>query len=1176
MEEFKEYNGGMTNPTPVIMLTLLINKQRLEKVTGADGFESRKFVTYTEQLPVTICADNVLYPRFLLERKPTGALCNSPAKCHHAHHDGRTHGNLCARALKGLECPADCTFVHTVEFPKKDGTSATGASSASGGARGSKPMESKMMCWKWLMQHLGLNAPKCDGCGYAHSFESQAKPAHFDEFVKRLTSGTLVTQTQMDEVMRVIISAATSEGPEHDAVMEMCSNGKLPPFSRSAASHWFRIWFRAANKLRSGSDKTALALFSAPGGLEETMVWQTVRHFHTCHTSQEMASKKIFGLTNNKVVPPSSKTLTAGSISVCQGGCSCWHGAHFSTSTGVAHMQLDEDNFNGITTSSKQVEDPASIIKEHTTKLAHMQEVKKLLNEKGVSSHRKVEAMADYKQLQLQLAAIRDRYFQTYPKTPVFKSADNIVLKAPEATEAVINMVITPTDFSVDLPPVIPSGPMTEEERAHYEQLELAYRARLQAKLQEQEAKVQEQKRIIKEKQDYLTKMAATAATINSLRTMPDADALTAARSELLDLFYDFKDATPVNGIKFSVFSITGKRIIYTKDSEWFVPAPGGLSLVKADSSMILAPVKEAIDAVTAEAYASFTASGASKELTFWTYIKPSTREIWDNFSTSGTQLSWDAFCQDVSNKRDTWDNLGVIRYSYSKGKDTSKKGKKRQNTHEEDDAELIEEVIIDINCPEKKMYANFWDFYFARPKTDIRAGFVGSPWGSKLAVAEPVLFEQFLNASATSQDLFDGSFKHTQLAAKDPERYPAFVAALQAHGYTVCCNHSDQNRADFMLPGPNKLTFDRWILESFTRSAAYAVYTSNKGTSWRTATRYANVIKANITGLTLEKFTEREYDIMSYIYSAASKNVGIEHGGVTLDTFLTAPADYLDFYSTPAFTIKTFAQHTSDRAEGWKTVGKFRRLAEALRALPSFTWADPSLIKSILKAVGSIAPIVAKITTVEEMVEQIYNSGAMPLGAKLSFTHKDTAYTVVTSLFDGIFIQLLQEMARSQPNATQIKALLQLLPSTDAAAMETRDQVVALLQAKHQDQMSAVEAEKAEILGSKPRDFKAKRTTKEAALRQNEAKMSALRAINLSAMLHKCLLPPPASGLALIFRPLPSSSAPWTLLLVQMPPPPCPPRSRLLPACPRRRLCLRLPRPTSWQTSKAIPRLSW
>ena len=147
------------------------------------------------------------------------------------------------------------------------------------------------------------------------------------------------------------------------------------------------------------------------------------------------------------------------------------------------------------------------------------------------------------------------------------------------------------------------------------------------------------------------------------------------------------------------------------------MPIAGTASFTEADDYKVMTPIHKAFAAVTVADYEAYVASGASAVIGYWEYIKPNVRDTWTHFASSKKTLSWDDFCADVTTKRDEWDNMGVIRYFTTKGKDTSKKGKKRHNAVEEDDAEEIEHVEIDLSCPEKKLYADFWSFYFKTPK---------------------------------------------------------------------------------------------------------------------------------------------------------------------------------------------------------------------------------------------------------------------------------------------------------------------------------------------------------------------------------------------------------------------------------------------------------------------------
>jgi hypothetical protein len=108
-------------------------------------------------------------------------------------------------------------------------------------------------------------------------------------------------------------------------------------------------------------------------------------------------------------------------------------------------------------------------------------------------------------------------------------------------------------------------------------------------------------------------------------------------------------------------------------------------------------------------------------------------------YSTFNVQKPWLKFLEDVNNKRYEWDELGVVRRierKWSKGEGFTE----------------FEDITIDIHCPEKKEYLDFWSWYFKIPKYDIRSGLIGEEWASLIAQSEPVLFSKFLSERQLNQ----------------------------------------------------------------------------------------------------------------------------------------------------------------------------------------------------------------------------------------------------------------------------------------------------------------------------------------------------------------------------------------------------------------------------------------
>jgi len=422
---------------------------------------------------------------------------------------------------------------------------------------------------------------------------------------------------------------------------------------------------------------------------------------------------------------------------------------------------------------------------------------------------------------------------------------------------------------------------------------------------------------------------------------------------------------------------------------------------------------------------------------------------MWTKFTefSSSHNLSWDTFCVDVVNKRDEWDHLGTIRLAKGRVVDDDK----------------VEEFIV-LDCPEKKMYADFWAFYFKIPKTDIRAGFVGHEWASKLAIAEPALFSDFLEI-----------------------RGDALIPEMRG------------DQQDDKI-----LTFASWIQQDVKRANAKLVYDQFTDCAWSSAYNFANVVKPKLGNtLSFHEFVDQEYLVLAYVKSFASDNVGLLYGGVSLETFSTRPVEYLKFYEG-AFRSYSFEKFLKDCAENWEFTDRketpkkqvhnlaylFEKVIEAEIALQNAENAptpddkviakarsklivaqsvSASEIKAILDAYASRCSITAsELVDVNVMIKKILVNESMLYGSCIMFQHTGITYTVTASIFDGILLSLVQALQQAKPDLNLVERLFKLLPVDNEQASQIISSAVFNLRALHADEVKATETALASTTASK------------------------------------------------------------------------------------------------------------
>jgi len=1015
-----------------VKFTAHIPRTRKENVTGEDGFTSRKDVTTIEDVEMTCCADNIRYTASLALRRPVDGLCTNPKKCGLAHFDARAYGTgLCGFQISTGTCKCRGKFIHIKEAPTAPETASVASSGgASHGPRAPRTVVARpaprMMCWMNEASELGVGGIKCthgDRCSYAHTEAQQVEKDYMPEFRKRFAAGTLITQAVVDEVVRVLMTNETYRADILDLV-----DGSWPALCRKALSSWFRLWFRAVTKLRTEEDPTALALFGEANGLEENMVWETVRRFQSCTSSFAMAEKRVFGASTSRIIGITSKKHD-GQVTICQGGKSCNHGAHYPVCLGADNKpnpadntvfgQVDLDNFNGVITHTS-ADNRVELLSQYQVTQAKYVLADADTKEKFIGPLALREREAKRRDLREQMETIRAKYLNSYPKMQVIPADTVLVVRAPVVKTVVADVKVDLADTSLfsKLPELTADEIRARDEKSARDRIMMEARA--------------EERRIAKAAADAdanakaeaerLEREVAKEMLVTAIREYAEnpSDPIT-LRCMFYEHAFETVDASTVTSRNYPTHTMEGKPIIYSVmgpdgTARNMMRVPKVLDLVSAFEHMRSA-FAEATKEMTVDIAQEYISSGAIDHISFWMYIKSSlVREAWSQFKASSSESSWTDFYARVNSKKEEWDNAGITRQVVHAARNR-RNGKSKHSKFDDDDGP-VDEVIeyVDENCIIKKQYANFWAYFNKLPMTAIGAGFVVSAWASTLAVAEPALFSEYLKCKTT-------------------------------------------------------IKFDNWIQDNAVRAAVKVVYDAHD-CSWNQAQVFSTIVQVRAPDVSFDEYIGNQYDVVDYCFSPASKNIGSVGGGVSWSVFKTNPSEYLDFYAHQSSVEETLETYKAKRAGGWSTV----RYGSVVRTvLNSLTSVMPGEFKAVAKKMDSVAHFsTLKLDSLEKMISFIHENGHHPLGQKFVFIHKGTTYEVATSLWDGILYKLMVELSSQEPNVETISALRKLLPLTDADATTKRDEAVT-------SKLVAVQQIKVKQIASDIANLKGKRRDREA-----------------------------------------------------------------------------------------------
>lgn len=323
---------------PSIELQFPITTRVRTIVTDDAGFQREEWRMQPSVRSLVLCRRNLDFPILCAQGQHEQARNlphHHPRDCRLPHWN-RADGNLCGACLVGSPCAPTCTLIHPLNFPKIELASSVGATASSVGATHyRRPHGKTLICKAALANFYDITIPRgencCPGaatCKFAHAEEDLVSPA-FDYFERLCRNDEMPTRLQkwLDEVIRVLSSS---------------SGVVLPPHDPSCVSDWFQLWHEMVKSKRK-DDPTFLRLF--PDSQEEELVWELVRRFKTCKTSEHMLRAELGG---DRTFLAFAQSDDRTKWALCQGGRLCKHGIHLdSTDKDGTTKAVCLNNLNG-------------------------------------------------------------------------------------------------------------------------------------------------------------------------------------------------------------------------------------------------------------------------------------------------------------------------------------------------------------------------------------------------------------------------------------------------------------------------------------------------------------------------------------------------------------------------------------------------------------------------------------------------------------------------------------------------------------------------------------------------------------------------------------------------------------------------------------------------------------
>ena len=1035
-------------PVTTYSVPSLGRTERVE-VTHEDGWTGVETVCHPRVFE-GMCLENLLWTVAhnlgCTELRPH--LCANPRTCGLAHWDGKTHGNLCGAALIGA-CPHGdrCRHVHlaeTINIPAEAvvGGGATGGAGTGAPRRRAPAPASRLperICWKWFL-HLAYpeRYAECSGhCTYAHGEDRQHIPPEFRAFDELVAGPAEPLLRHLQAAIDEIVKVTTEYERAHPTSITSMNRGVLPAFDKAAHSTWYSLWFRGRDNLRKGEkgDPQALALFGEADNPRERLVWVTALRLQTCYNSEPMAALKSGLVPEIKVIGRTDAVLPSDRCTVCQGGCTCMHGAHVpeleftkegdrvvSVHAGKSKA-IDLENFNGRRSTPQPRQDLTLDYRAYIAALAAY-ETNKIKVGEVLSGHVRTARERLSTPLKQRVDELSNRMIRAYTRVCLIPADATIEIRPP-VVEAVAS--VSPTTLGA-MPRLATRSPEELAARRSAYALALVPWCPVLAAdgvRRAEAARVAEAARAA-EAAEAAAKKAEFVACVTAFRDLhavkPLPEVLLSDAGMRLQLYFEeqryavMPTADPGEAPRDApVQDGTGRLVLFSHEGRLYMRKANAVrGTLEPACDFVFGEFAKAMKDVTPEMLTDYLKTGAIDLISLWTFIGPGMYENWSLYQEQGKPSPWETYRAYVDAQRYYWDTHNIIKVTRKRDKrhEPTKRGKQGKHAHDGEEEQCDEFVV---RSELKERYVNFRAYLLNIPKTDVRAGLVGTEEYAALACAEPLLFKDFLEAKTTS-------------------------------GSTV--------------------TFASWIQDDAERAAVKAVYDAYPGCYWELARIYHALVLRYAPSITFEQMQANTAAAISYCRSSASRA-----GGVTFEEFAANQAVLEEYYlkRKPGQTLEEFQR---DVAEGWESVVVRGHVPQST-TVPSAAFFSERihLLKSVVGAMLHEAPAIATLSTVEAMLKHIHDTGDHPFGRGFRVPGDKPGFNdifVQPTLWDGILFRLAREMVKAAPDAETIRALYTQLPASDDAARDVCGTVRAQLDAIHADEVAAVTARWAAKKGPK------------------------------------------------------------------------------------------------------------
>jgi hypothetical protein len=939
-----------------------------------------------------------------------------------------------------------------------------------------------MLCKSALADEYGVEHPageaRCTGttasgrpCNFAHSLLDQMSTPSQREFIKRYESGTLNVQVIMDEIIKVMTSCAPSE---QQVIFEANDVTRFPSYDRAFAKDWLMMWSKAASTSRrmrprmiesfyqnegklkkmmadfeenpqdesSNRDiihlKSSLAnleskirntnllpLFDGIDSMDEEIVWEMTRLFKICFSSYPMEEVKLGGKNNlcfsglreedntadaryrlqqeinrlnekrelvkkdktqkdklqelNEEIKVATRRLdTMSLIPICQGGAWCKYGVHVSNvqSNGTLFV-IDSDNFNGRSTNNiADIVEKRAALKKSINSLISERAYKLSVLEENASGVNRHDVQSRVNEISTRLSELRGEYMNMFNRILLFPSGSTELVIRPYIADVKVSTEAILLDMESFCG--LPKGtPIDKTVRDWY-----------------MSVYVFREKILNKRKKSANALMVRAIQNFLSLREKKFRTIANAAPEEAVVLYRELIKnqhyitiVGKLSTIKKRQTTFNGRRVFFVSDDNsdkniYETNNYGVLRPCPTGTGLTTPALDELVSKFDHNQFKTYYGSGAFTVMSFNAFNTVKfMQEAWSYFPQSTD--SWNIFIEKVISSNEEFESLGLIQ-------------EKIPQEISESSFDDLPYILVErrVYCPEREKYGEDpWAFFFKMPLAK-NPKIVGED--SKLALEQPDLFNEFMSANTVI----------------------TFSAWLLAEASYVPEDKDD--------------SFDKWLTKYPRRKQirdAYLAYKSGAFSTykWSTIFTYINFVCTCDSKITIQYFSDNEFFTKKWIASPASKK------GITLETFLTLPTEYLEYYqhdfaSFGSKYLFTFEQFLKDRKEGWTLVRpkKMKR-----NMCTSLAWVSGELLEIMSKDVTK-----GQLWTIKDLVELDIQPTQF-----LSFSKGDQQFLVPRSICDDTLYAIARAM--KPLNAPLLKSLLDKLPTTLAEANMRLDSMI-------------------------------------------------------------------------------------------------------------------------------------